>query len=74
MYDPNLPAEVVCNFDKDICYRYLVPHHELRTLLKEGYNVYFIDGMREFTTDVHGYDLYDYQTLYLAIETGLPHP
>ncbi len=66
MYDPNLPGEKVCNFKQDICYRYLVPRHELEALLEESYNVYFIEGMREFTIDVHGYDLYDYKTTFLA--------
>lgn len=66
MYDSNIPDQGVCDFQRDVCYRYLLTLDELETLLEDGYKIYYIDGIREFTLDVHDYDLWDYQTQYLA--------
>ena len=74
MYDSNLSGEGVCNFQRDVCYRYLLALHELEALLRDDYKIYYIEGIREFTIDVHGYDLRAYQTTYLATQAFLPDP
>lgn len=72
MYDPNRPREGVRNFRRDISYRYLLTLHELQQLVKENCMLYYIEGIREFTIDVYGYDLADYQTTYLNISHLTP--
>jgi hypothetical protein len=67
MYDCNLPREGVRNFQRDIWYRYLLASNELAQLLERGYKIYYIDGVREYTMEVYGYDLADYSTTHLAI-------
>jgi hypothetical protein len=67
MYDPNQPREGVRNFDRAISYRYLLTLPELQQLIQEDNTIYYIDGIKEFTIEVYGYDLADYQTVYVKI-------
>jgi hypothetical protein len=67
MYDPNRPNEGVQDFQRDVLYRYLLTRAEMEDLIKENYTIYYIDGIREFTIAVHGYDLADYHAVYLDV-------
>ena len=67
MYDTNHPGEGVQDFQRDVLYRYLLTRSELERLIEQKYTVYYIDGIREFTIAVQGYDLVDYHTTYLDI-------
>ncbi len=67
MYDPNIHWQGVQDFQQDILYRYLLTQKELNELKKERYKIYYIEGMRQFTLDVHGYDLADHGTEYLGL-------
>lgn len=60
--DPNgnWEKDISWNWRKDIWYRYVVPLDELLDLQDRGYNIYYIEEMREYTKSVHGYDLNDY--------------
>lgn len=65
MGDANSPQKGVWNFEKDIWYRYSVPLDELQELQGRGYTIYYIEGMRDYIKRVHGYDLDDYDCVYL---------
>ena len=67
MYDSNQPHEGVRNFQRDISYRYLLSLDELKELRDKNYQVYYITGIREFTKEIHGYDLDDYDAVSLSI-------
>ncbi|MGD8979611.1 MAG: hypothetical protein PVH23_06040 [candidate division WOR-3 bacterium] len=67
MYDTNRPGEGVQDFQHDILYRYLLTRSELEDLIEQNYTIYYIDGIREFTSAVHGYDLADHETTYIDI-------
>ena len=67
MYDANRSGEGVQDFQRNVLYRYLLTRRELEDLLEQNYTVYYIEGMREFTITVHGYDLADYRTIYLDV-------
>ena len=56
------------NFENDVWYRYLVPLGELQDLQDKGYTIYYTEGMRDFTKSIHGYDLNDYNCIYLNVE------
>jgi hypothetical protein len=40
----------------------------LEEFLEKGYTVYYIEGIREYTERVYGYDLREYGCRYLAVE------
>lgn len=67
MYDCNQPGEGVWNFQRDISYRYLLHLDEVKALKAKNYRIYYITRVREFTKDVHGYDLDDYGAVYLSV-------
>jgi hypothetical protein len=67
MYDTNRPTEGVQDFQRDVMYRYLLTRSEVEELIEQDYTIYYIDGIREFTSAIHGYDLADYQTTYIDI-------
>ncbi|KPK73812.1 hypothetical protein AMJ87_00405 [candidate division WOR_3 bacterium SM23_60] len=67
MYDCNVPTEGVQNFQRNILYRYLLDQAGLRQFLEQGYSIYYITGIREYTKTVYGYDLADYPARYLPI-------
>jgi hypothetical protein len=62
--------EGIWNREDDVCYRYLVPLDELESLQDEGYTVYYIEEMREYTQDIEGYDLDTYGGEYLPVSDG----
>ena len=62
--------EGIWNREDDVCYRYLVPLDELQSLQDEGYAVYYIEEMREYTQDIEGYDLDTYGGEYLPVSDG----
>ena len=67
MYDTNRPDAGIQDFHRDVLYRYLLTPSELKEFLEQNYTVYYIDGIREFTITVHGYDLADYPTICLDV-------
>jgi len=67
MYDCNIPHAGVQNFHRDILYRYLLDQDKLEHLLEQNYNIYYINGTREYTKTVYGYDLANYRAKYLPI-------
>jgi hypothetical protein len=70
MYDCNSVRAGVCDFKHDICYRYLLALDEVEELLASDYRIYYIEGIREFTNNVYGYDLTDFETIYLQIQSA----
>jgi len=68
MYDCNLPSAGVRDFQHDVSYRYLLTSDELEALLKEGFKVYYINGVREYTIEVYGFDLAFCNTTYVPLE------
>ncbi|KPK64173.1 hypothetical protein AMJ83_04045 [candidate division WOR_3 bacterium SM23_42] len=67
MYDSNRPGAGVWNFQRDISYRYLLHLDEVKALKAKNYRIYYITRVREFTEDIHGYDLDDYGAVYLSV-------
>lgn len=66
--DQNDVKKGIWNFEKDVWYRYLVPLDELHDLQEKGYTIYYIKGIREYTKRVYGYDLINYDCIYLSDE------
>ncbi len=63
--DGNSPQEGVWNFKQDIWYRYLVLPDELKELREKGYNIYCLKEIRDYAKKLHGFDLEDYDCIYL---------
>ncbi len=68
MYDSNISGQGVWNFQHNIWYRYLIDLDELNKLLKKGFKIQYIDRIREYTTEVYGYDLNEYGAVFLEIQ------
>jgi len=56
----------VWNLERDISYRYLLPLDELKDLQNKGYVIYYIRDIHLHTQLIYGYDLNDYNCLYLG--------
>jgi hypothetical protein len=67
MYDCNVSSAGVQDFQRNILYRYLVDQDGLRHFLEQGYSIYYITGIREYTRTVYSYDLADSGARYLPI-------
>ena len=67
MYDSNQPCASVWNFQRDISYRYLLHVDELKKLKAMSYRIYYLAKVREFTKDIHSYDLDDYGAVPLSL-------
>lgn len=65
MGDANSPQKAICNYKKDIIYKYLLPLDELERFQSTGYHIYYIRGIRHTTKNVYGYDLADYNAVLL---------
>ncbi|UCD05429.1 MAG: hypothetical protein JSV98_10015 [candidate division WOR-3 bacterium] len=65
LYDSNRQEQGVWNFKRDIWYRYLIDPHELSQLCADDFTVYYVSGVREYTLEVYGYDLYESGALLL---------
>lgn len=60
-------GEAVWDPSKDVWYCYLLPIEDLRSYQDEGYAILYIEGMKQFTEEVHGYDLDEQGAEYLEI-------
>lgn len=53
------------SIEKGIQYRQLVPLKSIQELKRQNWNIYYTQGTRKYTKRVHGYDLEDYDAIYL---------
>lgn len=57
MYDSNMQNQGVWDFRRMVWYRYLIDLDELILLVESNFKTYYIEGVREYTIAVYGYDL-----------------
>ena len=57
MYDSNMQNQGVWDFRRMVWYRYLIDLDELILLVESNFKIYYIEGVREYTIAVYGYDL-----------------
>jgi hypothetical protein len=63
MYDSNIQDQGVWNFPRRIWYRYLIDLEELIHLVNGNFKIYYVEGVREYTLEVYGYDLNEHGAL-----------
>ena len=57
------------NYDQ-IKYVYLVPLEKLRKFQDDGYNVYYLKDVLEYTKRIYDYDLSDWNAIYLDVNAS----
>jgi len=67
LYDSNIQEQGVWNFRHQLWYRYLIDLDELTLLLSNNFGAYYVNGVREYTREIYGYDLNDHGAILLEL-------
>jgi len=67
MYDSNIQNQGVWDFQRAVWYRYLIGLDEQTLLINSNFKIYYIEGVREYTLEVYGYDLDEHGAIMLEL-------